>query len=237
MEKTFADLYDEMMIYVDYDSWSKLIDNRLKELVMAKELLEIGCGTGEISKRLDDLNYSVKGIDISDSMLRRAKDKYNYLKFEKTDMRDLKEKNSYDAIISVFDTINYLKNLDELRVVFYNVKNALKEKGVFLFDVLNRKMIENMFSDGIFSDDRENISIMWKHSYQAEKGLDVINTSFFVRGDENNYKRYDKTFQKKIFSNKEILGLAEEAGFQLISREVNTEIAGPRMIYIFQRGD
>lgn len=237
MKKSFADFYDEMMIYVDYDGWAKLIYNKLNKLLGGKKILEIGCGTGEISKRLTQYGYEVSGIDNSESMLSVAKKKYNYLSLEKKDMRSLEIENEYDGIVCVFDALNYLENLEELKIVFMNIKKALKVNGFFLFDILNRKMMDNMFPEDIFADDRENMSIIWKHSYDEKLDLDKISTSFFIREKENSYKRYDEVFYKKIYSNKLLLQVAEESGFELISKEVNTEIAGPRMVYLLKRVD
>lgn len=237
LEKKFADFYDEMMIYVDYDKWAKLIDNRIRELLTGKKIMEIGCGTGEILQRLAAYGYEVSGIDISEEMLRIAKAKYDSLDIKKEDMRIIKNENEFDGVVCVFDALNYLQSFEELKLVFENIKRAIKPNGIFLFDLLNRKMIDSMFPEDIFADDRENMSIIWKHSYNEETDLDKISTSFFIREEKNVYKRYDEVFYKKIYSSKKILQLITEMGFELISKEVNIDIAGPRMIYLLKRVD
>lgn len=235
MEKTFADFYDQMMEYVDYDLWGKYIDDKLKLYIEEKNILEIGCGTGEISHRLTKLNYKVSAIEISPEMIEISSRKYDDFNVKQLDMRELCDENKYDAIICVFDALNYLQSLDDLKKVFNNIKRALKKDGVFLFDVLNRKMIDSMFGGEVFADDRENISIIWKHSYDEKKDLDKIETSFFVKENENNYKRYDEVFYKKIYNGRKILELIEELDFELVLKEVNTEIAGPRMVYLIKK--
>lgn len=237
LEKKFADFYDEMMIYVDYDKWAKLIDNRIREFLTGKKIMEIGCGTGEILQRLASYGYEVSGIDISEEMLRIAKSKYDSLDIKKEDMRIIKNENEFDGVVCVFDALNYLQSFEELKLVFENIKRAIKPNGIFLFDLLNRKMIDSMFPEDIFADDRENMSIIWKHSYNEETDLDKISTSFFIREEKNVYKRYDEIFYKKIYSSKKILQLITEVGFELISKEVNIDIAGPRMIYLLKRVD
>ena len=192
LEKKFADFYDEMMIYVDYDKWVKLIDNRIREFLTGKKIMEIGCGTGEILQRLAAYGYEVSGIDISEEMLRIAKSKYDSLDIKKEDMRIIKNENEFDGVVCVFDALNYLQSFEELKLVFENIKRAIKPNGIFLFDLLNRKMIDSMFPEDIFADDRENMSIIWKHSYNEETDLDKISTSFFIREEKNVYKRYDE---------------------------------------------
>lgn len=234
MGKNFPDFYDKMMVYVDYDKWAKLIRDRLIQHNSMNNLLEIGCGTGEILNRLKK-DFKVSGIDKSESMILLAKKKFDDIELYVLNMLDLKEEEKYDAVVSNFDTLNYLKNLEELNIAFANISRSLKSNGVFLFDVLNRKMVDYMFPDGIFADDRKNMTIIWKHKYDIDTKLDEIEASFFIKEEGQNYIRYDEKFIKKIFTHNEILKIADSVGLKFVSKEINTEIAGPRVIYIFQR--
>ncbi len=233
----FTDCYDEMMSYVEYDEWAKLLSSKIKKETEGNNLLEIGSGTGEISNRLHNLGYAIKGIDISLEMIKISNTKYENIEFLNESMLNLKDKSKYDAVISVFDTINYLQSLDELNIAFTNIYNSIKNNGVFIFDVLNRKMIDSMFSEGIFADERENMSIIWKHSYNENLKLDEIETIFYVKERDDLFRRISEKYMKMIFSNNQILEMAKKVGFHFISKEINIEIAGPRVIYVLKRVD
>lgn len=233
----FADCYDEMMSYVEYDEWVKLLNFKIRKETKGINVLEIGSGTGEISNRLNELGYKVKGIDISSEMVEISKNKYKNIEFLNESMLNLKDIREYDAVISVFDTINYLHSLDELNMAFLNIYNSIKNNGVFIFDVLNRKMINSMFSDDIFADDRENMSIIWKHSYNENLKLDEIETIFYVKEKDDLFRRISDKYMKMIFTNNQILEMAKSVGFYFVSKEINVEIAGPRVIYVFKRVD
>lgn len=233
----FADCYDEMMSYVEYDEWVKLLNFKIRKETKGINVLEIGSGTGEISNRLNELGYKVKGIDISSEMVEISKFKYKNIEFSNENMLNLKDIREYDAVISVFDTINYLHSLDELNMAFINIYNSIKNNGVFIFDVLNRKMINSMFSDDIFADDRENMSIIWKHSYNENLKLDEIETIFYVKEKDDLFRRISDKYMKMIFTNNQILEMAKSVGFYFVSKEINVEIAGPRVIYVFKRVD
>ncbi len=235
MKKTFAEIYDSMMEYVDYDEWSRLIDKKISPFIKDKNILEIGCGTGEIAVRMQKKGYKVEAIDNSIEMLKLAKEKYKNIEFIKKDMRNLEYEEKFDAVISVFDTLNYLNSYDDLIFSLEGIKKSLKSKGVFLFDIITKKMLENMFPDGIFADDRDNMTILWKHR-EIDK-LEEISTSFFIKEEENNYYRVDEVFMKKMFSMKKLDEIIEKTGFKLLKKELNEEIAGPRVIYLIQRVD
>ena len=121
----FADCYDEMMSYVEYDEWVKLLNFKIRKETKGINVLEIGSGTGEISNRLNELGYKVKGIDISSEMVEISKFKYKNIEFSNENMLNLKDIREYDAVISVFDTINYLHSLDELNMAFINIYMVL----------------------------------------------------------------------------------------------------------------
>ncbi len=235
MKKTFAEIYDSMMEYVDYDEWVRLIDKKISPFIKDKNILEIGCGTGEIVVRMQKKGYKVEAIDNSIEMLKLAKEKYKNIEFIKKDMRNLEYEEKFDAVISVFDTLNYLNSYDDLIFSLEGIKKSLKSKGVFLFDIITKKMLENMFPDGIFADDRDNMTILWKHR-EIDK-LEEISTSFFIKEEENNYYRVDEVFMKKMFSMKKLDEIIEKTGFKLLKKELNEEIAGPRVIYLIQRVD
>ena len=98
-------------------------------------------------------------------------------------------------------------------------------------------MIDSMFSEGIFADERENMSIIWKHSYNENLKLDEIETIFYVKERDDLFRRISEKYMKMIFSNNQILEMAKKVGFHFISKEINIEIAGPRVIYVFKRVD
>lgn len=51
----------------------RLFGNKLKEMTMNKNsILEIGCGTGRITKGLIESGFSVTGIDVSENMIQKA---------------------------------------------------------------------------------------------------------------------------------------------------------------------
>ena len=39
LEKSFADFYDEMMAYVDYDRWVKLINDRIGNTINGEKII------------------------------------------------------------------------------------------------------------------------------------------------------------------------------------------------------
>lgn len=77
-----ANLYDSKHSFV-----SKFGEDLIDLLAPKKGeyILDLGCGTGDLSYKLHKLGVNVLGIDNSENMVEQAKKKYPNLKFEVQD--------------------------------------------------------------------------------------------------------------------------------------------------------
>lgn len=115
-----------------------------KELDYNKNLkiLDVGCGTGRHSIELTKRDYSVTGIDLSDSQLALAREKAKNenlnIDFQKYDARNLPFSNEFDVAIMLCEGGFPLMETDEMNFeILRNVSNSLKGKSKFIFTTLN----------------------------------------------------------------------------------------------------
>jgi len=106
------------------------------------DILDIGCGTGRHSIELAKRGYNVTGIDLSDSMLIRAKEKAMIenlsIDFKKQDARNLTYKHEFDLVIMLCEGGFSLMETDEMNFqILKSASDALKENGKFIFTTLN----------------------------------------------------------------------------------------------------
>lgn len=106
------------------------------------KILDIGCGTGRYSLELTKRGYNVIGIDLSDSMLEKAREtakKQNLkINFKKHDARDLPFMNEFDVAIMLCEGAFPLMETDEMNFeILKNATKALKENGKIIFTTLN----------------------------------------------------------------------------------------------------
>lgn len=90
-------LYDEQHAFVSQYG-SNLID--LLNPKPGEYILDLGCGTGDIANALTEKGVHVKGIDSSEDMINRARQKYPHIPFLKADATALTEINTYQAVFS-----------------------------------------------------------------------------------------------------------------------------------------
>ncbi len=105
-------------------------------------LLDVGCGTGRHSIELTKRGYWVTAIDLSDSMLAKAREKAEkqHLKidFLKQDARNLSFENEFDVAIMLCEGAFPLIETDEMNFeILRNVTKSLKVHGKLIFTTLN----------------------------------------------------------------------------------------------------
>lgn len=72
----FAQVYDIFMDNVPYEEWTEYLTSLLKEQdVLEGLVLELGCGTGNVTRILADKGYDMIGIDNSEEMLEIARER------------------------------------------------------------------------------------------------------------------------------------------------------------------
>jgi len=106
------------------------------------KIIDIGCGTGRHSIELTKRGYKVTGIDLSESLLKRAKEKAKaqnlQIDFQKHDARKLPFKNEYDLAIMLCEGAFPLMETDEMNYeILRNATNSLKAAGKLIFTTLN----------------------------------------------------------------------------------------------------
>jgi len=112
--------------------------NRDKSL----KIIDIGCGTGRHSIELAKRGYTVTGVDLSESQLRRAREKAKEagvtIDFQKHDARDLPFEGEFDLAIMLCEGGLPLMETDEMNFqILKNAAKVLKDKGKLIFTTLN----------------------------------------------------------------------------------------------------
>lgn len=120
-----ADLYDEKHSFV-----SQFGEGIVQLLAPEQDenILDLGCGTGDIAKKLNDLGAHVKGIDHSDNMIRQAQYKYPNIEFNVEDATKLNYKNQFNTVFSNA-TLHWVKPPES---VLNCIHDSLKRQGRFV---------------------------------------------------------------------------------------------------------
>ncbi len=242
----FAYVYDEYMDNIPYEEWGRYLIELLKEqgVTAPMTVVELGCGTGTVTRLLDREGYDCIGIDLSEDMLMIASEKTydseQQIVYSHQDMRDFALPYEAEAMVSIGDSMNYITNTDDLESVFSCVKNGLSENGVFIFDLKTIHFFRDVLSDNTYAENRDESAFIWDNSFDGETCNNIYNLAVFVLNDEGSFDRYEENHCQHGFTREEVLLAARRAGLKSIAvydafTHDEPKQESERLYYIFKR--
>ena len=210
----FANVYDRMMKNIPYGEWEQYLLLLLFSFGVQPEasITELGCGTGTMTRRLARSGFKMTGIDLSQNMLRLAKEKGGRINYVHMDMRELDLPEKQDAIISVCDSVNYLLTNDDLTKVMKGVYDNLKDGGVFIFDLKTEYLFKTFMDGNTYRENMGDFSYVWKNHYDEKSKIHTYDLKFKYRED-GKIKTAEELHKQRVFSAADIRSSARMAGF------------------------
>lgn len=211
----FAQYYDLFMLkLVNYPVWVDYIIKIFKEHnLYPKTILDLACGTGIPSLLFAKRGYRIIGVDNSLPMLEVFKEKINKVNYDikiiHSDIRTFSVSEKVDAVVSLYDSINYLLIEDDLKSCFQCVLNNLNPNGIFTFDMNTIYCLES------FWDNREtprrvgDINSIWRNSYDPKQRVSTLRLTVYT--DERQY--FEEIHKERGYSEIELKNILYSVGF------------------------
>lgn len=148
MKKWYEELFKDYADKYDQESYTRgtvgECDFMEREIGgdRGRRILDIGCGTGRHAIELARRGYEVVGVDLSESQLKRAREKAAAaglkISFQRHDARDLPFTAEFDLVIMLCEGAFPLMETDEMNyAILQGAARALKPGGKLIFTTLN----------------------------------------------------------------------------------------------------
>jgi len=222
-KKQYAEFYA-----IEMDSFNNDVEFYRKHCTEGSKILELGCGTGRISKALASLNNSVIGIDLSLEMLRHAKiATINSPAYLCMDMTKIAFTCVFDHILIPYNTLNLLKDETLIKHCLQQTWHHLKRNGTLLLQlhIPDKELIlmkgEKRFQFQIFSLPRNKGKLIKETLRWYCKDTQSIHMEerYRIRPSDDNTSRKDfnHTLQLAGFSENRWISLLKQCGFKNIT--------------------
>ena len=219
--KQFASIYDELMSHAPYDKWTKFTEDIMEQYnIPVQTIVDLGCGTGELTIRLSKLGYNMIGIDQSNEMLTIAANKALEhslnIQWLEQDIRKLSGLEDIDLIVSYCDVINYITDSDDVKQVFKRVYNSLKQNGLFIFDFHSIYYAVQNLIGHTYADVSDELTYIWECE-QGDREGEMFHYLTFFQSDNGHYIRFDEVHHQQTYPVHHYQTLLESCGFRKIN--------------------
>ena len=218
----FATVYDLFMDNIPYQDWCAYVTGLLKEHGVSDGLvLDLGCGTGKLTRLLAAEGYDMIGVDLSEEMLEVALEHEmedpKQILYLQQDMREFELYGTVRAIVSICDSMNYLEDYEDLVQVLKLANNYLDPKGVFIFDMNTVYKYREQLGEQTIAENREESSFIWENYFDEDEMVNEYDLTLFIREEDGRFSKYEETHYQKAFEISEVLEAVKEAGMELVA--------------------
>ncbi|WP_232695432.1 class I SAM-dependent DNA methyltransferase [Brevibacillus daliensis] len=214
-----AHVYDALMGDAKYEDWITFAEEYWHKEGKPSRIIDLGCGTGNITIPLAKKGFQVTGVDLSPEMLAIAYEKMKEARVDVTwieqDMAELMLE-KVDSVISFCDCLSYVTDEEAVKKTFERVYQHLIPGGSFLFDVHSPYKILHFFADHTFTLDTDEITYIWQ-CYTDDERMEVEHDlTFFVQQPNGYYQRMEEVHAQRAYQPTQIISWLREAGFEQI---------------------
>lgn len=217
----FAEVYDLFMDNVPYEAWSNYLIQILKQNNIEDGLvLDLGCGTGKMTRLLAKAGYDMIGIDLSEEMLgiaRAQEPEASGILYLNQDMREFELYGTVKAVVSICDSMNYITEEEDLLTVFKLVNNYLDPGGIFVFDMNTIYKYREILGETTICENREEGSFIWDNYYDEEEQINEYDLTLFIKEEDGRYRKYEETHYQRGYDLEKVKALIAEAGMEFVA--------------------
>ena len=214
-EKWFETWFDSPYYHILYqnrneDEAKLFIDHLMSALdpLDGQTFLDLACGKGRHAHYISEKGFETMGVDLSKNSIEFAKQfETNQLQFAVHDMREVIANKQFDFILNLFTSFGYFDDIADNLKMLSSIHEMLTDKGIFVLDFFNSyKVVSNM----VESETKALSDIVFHLSKNLVHKKIVKSINFADKG-----KQYHFEEQVNVFSDKEILQMLDDKGFEV----------------------
>ena len=213
--RRLASIYDHVMRHVDYVHWASYVESLFgRHHVSPVDVLDLACGTGSLAIELHRRGYHMQGADACREMLDVGEEKAKQLgyaiAFYHRDLRDLCGLPACDAVLCLYDSMNYMMTLDDMAEAFAQMYRVVKPGGICAFDVCTESNSIQHFND-LREEDSGNGFTYVRHSYFE----DGVQYNRFDIHFEDTDEMVEEIHRQRIYPLKAVEEVLETSEFEV----------------------
>jgi SAM-dependent methyltransferase len=208
--------YDNLMSGIPYSLWVDYLEKLLERVGhRAHKVLDVACGTGTVASILRKRGYEVVGVDAAPAMIEIARWKVPGTSFLVQDISQIDVPDRFDVAISLFDSLNYVVDVDRLQKGLESIRDHLVDDGVFVFDINTEYALSHGFFNQSNIGSREYPRYVWSAEYDSEQRLCRVTMVFEVM-EGGKPVQFTEVHYQRGYRVEELREMLSTAGFETL---------------------
>ena len=173
-DETFVDIYRD---FLTPERTEREVEG-LREMVPLEpgaQVLDLACGWGRHSIALARAGFRVTGLDLSETLLARARKRAEAaavpVDFVRGDMREIPWAARFDAVLSLYSSLGYWVSDEEDLRVLKAVHGALKPGGVFVMETMHRDHVVGAYAERDWWETEGGATVWVEREFDAVDGV------------------------------------------------------------------
>lgn len=212
-----APYYDQLMQSIPYLWWMHYVETLLDYFERpAQKILDLCCGTGNLSELLALNGYEVVGVDRSAAMIEQARYKAaqhaSGVRYYVQDAAALELGETFDAIVSLFDSLNNITDPAQFAEAMRRAYLHLNPDGIFIFDLNTEYAFVHKMFDQRMLEPNAPLRYRWRSRYDKETRLCTVQMEFWVREGAQE-RSFTEIHTQRAYTEHEVREMLHRAGF------------------------
>ena len=218
LERFFAEFGNEGLKNIAAGGKSSGAESNGSDISKSTLVMDVGCGTGVLTKIMSRRGYDMTGLDASLEMLEAARcdETGNNILWLCQDMTEMDTYGSYAAMYCLEDGVNHLLSRKSLEAFVRRAYNFIDRGGIIIFDFLRRSYFEAAAETGVFLDDNDDGTCVWTADYNSRSHIIKYDLICYKELENGLFERLDDTVREHAWEPAELGKILESNGFELL---------------------
>jgi SAM-dependent methyltransferase len=215
----FAAVYDQREHRIVAAAFHKRLRRLLKRVPPGAWVLDLGCGTGLLTKLLASDGFRVVGIDQSEEMLdiaaQRCRQFGSRVVLVHGDIRQAAKVARPGAALAVAcgDVVNHLSSTSALGALFEAARVSLMPAGVLAFDALNAWCFRTYWHRRTYLYEGDAGDLLMQCAWNPRRRMGIARIVSYARRGANTCRKSETTLREYFYDNDEIRRTLRASGF------------------------
>ncbi len=172
-------------------------------------VLDVGCGSGLLARRLLDAGFAVHGVDASPAMIALAREQAPQARFDVLRLPS-DALPAADGVVSTGHVMNYLDSPADIAQALAQIARAVRPGGLLAIDLMTERFAQARDANAVHAKVEDDWAIVTRFSRPAQDRFDRHITVFRRHGRQ--WRRSDEHHRNVIYDADDALRILREAG-------------------------